>query len=72
MAGKLLDIKIRIERQENKILRLMQQLDEAKEEHHRLVEEQKKLDEHRIIAAFSKSRRSLEEVLNFLEGKADI
>jgi septal ring factor EnvC (AmiA/AmiB activator) len=72
MARKPLDIKARIERQENKILRLMKQLDEAKEGHRRLVEEKKKLDEELAIDAYLKSGKSLDKVLGFLNGKADI
>ena len=44
MARKALDINIRIERQEKKIMQLAQQLEEAKEQYDKLLQEKKKED----------------------------
>ncbi len=72
MGRKPLDIKIRVERQEKKIQRLAKEMEEAKDEYQKLLEEQKELDQKALFEAYRKSRRSLEEVLDFMEGKADI
>jgi hypothetical protein len=42
MSRKPLDIKIRVERQEKKILRLTKEIEEAKDEYQKLLEEQKR------------------------------
>ena len=72
MGRKPLDIKIRVERQEKKIQRLAKEIEEAKDEYQKLLEEQKELDQKALFEAYRKSRRSLEEVLDFMKGKADI
>ena len=72
MGRKPIDIKIRLERQEKKILRLTKEIEEAKDEYQKLIEEQKEEDKKALFEAFKKSRRSLEEVLDFLKGEADI
>ena len=72
MARRALDINIRIERQEKKIWQLSQQLEEAKEQYDKLLKEKKKEDAKKLVEAYSKSKRSLEEVLDFMKGKADI
>lgn len=72
MARKALDINIRIERQEKKILHLADQLEEAKDQYDKLIQEKKKEDEKKLLEAYRKSKRSLDEVLDFLRGKADI
>ena len=72
MARKALDINIRIERQEKKILQLADQLEEAKDQYDKLIQEKKKEDEKKLLEAYRKSKRSLDEVINFLKGKADI
>ena len=66
------DIDVKLERQEKKILKLRAQLDEAQDEYDKLMEEKKEADKKKILAAYSKSKRSLDEVIEFLKGKADI
>ena len=70
--ARTMDINIRIERQEKKILKLRAQLEEAQDIYDKLVEEKKKADMKKLFEAYSKSRRSLDEVIEFLKGKADI
>ena len=72
MARKALDIKIRMERQEKIIIQLTKQLEEAKEQYEALIEEQKEEDKKKLFEAYKKSRRSLDEVIDFMKGKADI
>ena len=72
MARKALDINIRIERQEKKIMQLAQQLEEAKDQYDKLLQEKKKEDGKKLMEAYGKSSRSLEEILEFMKGKADI
>lgn len=72
MARKPLDIKIRLERQEKKILELTQQLEEAKVLYDELLQEQKEEDKTKLFEAYQKSRRSLDEVIDFMKGKADL
>lgn len=72
MARKALDIKIRLERQEKKILQLTKQLEEAKDQYEVLLEEQKEEDKKKLFEAYKKSKRSLDEVIDFMKGKADI
>ena len=67
-----MDIDIRIERQENKILSLKHKLEEAQKEYDNLIEEKKEADKKKLFEAYSKSKRSLDEVVDFLKGKADI
>ena len=72
MARKPMDIKIRIERQEKKILRLTEELEEAKKEYEKLLEVQEEEDMKKIVEAYKKSKRSLDEVIDYMKGKADI
>ncbi len=70
--ARTMDINIRIERQEKKILKLRSQLEDAQDKYDKLIEEKKEADKKKLFEAYSKSRRSLEEVIDFLKGKADI
>lgn len=72
MARRQPDIKIRIERQETKILKLTKQLEEEKDRYEALLEEQKEEDKKKLFEAYSKSKRSLDEVIEFMKGRADI
>ena len=72
MARKALDIKIRMERQEKIIIQLTKQLEEAKEQYEALIEEQKEEDTKKLFEAYKKSKRSLDEVIDFMKGKADV
>lgn len=70
--ARTIDIDKQIEQQEKKILKLKKQLEDAKEQYQRLVEEKKEADKKKLFAAYQKSKRSLDEVIDFLKGKADI
>ncbi len=72
MARRKPDIKIRLERQEKKILRLRNELEEAQNEYEELLKEQKEEDKKKLFEAYEKSKRSLDEVIDFMKGKADI
>lgn len=67
-----MDIKIRIERQEKKILQLTEELEEAKKEYEKLLEVQEEEDMKKLVEAYKKSKRSLDEVIDYMKGKADI
>ena len=69
MARKALDIGIRLERQEKKILKLRQELEEAQDLYEKLLEEKAEADREKL---FEKSKRSLDEIVDFMKGKADI
>ena len=72
MARKALDIRIRIERQEKKILKLKQELEEAQDEYEKLLQEKAEADREKLFEAYKKSRRSLYEIIDFMKGKADL
>lgn len=72
MARKAPDIKIRIERQEKKIQRLSKELEEAKDEYEKLLEEQREEDKKKSFEAYRKSKRSLDEILDYMRGRAEI
>ncbi len=65
-------IDAKIEQQEQKILKLKAQLEDAQVEYDKLVEKKKEADMKKILDAYTKSKRSMEEVIDFLKGKADI
>ena len=70
--ARTIDIDKQIEQQEKKILKLKKQLDDAQEQYQKIVEEKKEADKKKLFAAYQKSKRSLDEVIDFLKGKADI
>lgn len=72
MAREKIDISIRLQRQKKKILELTDQLNAAKDEYEKLLIEQKEAEKEKLLEAYEKSRRSLDEVIDFLKGKADI
>ena len=72
MARKALDIRIRIERQKKKILKLKQELEEAQDEYEKLLQEKAEADKEKLFEAYKKSRRSLDEIVDFMKGKADL
>ena len=72
MARRQLDIKVKLERQEKKILKLSAELEAAKDEYEKLLQEQKEADKKKLLDAYQKSKRSLDEVLEFMKGKADL
>ena len=72
MARKALDSRIRIERQEKKILKLRQELEEAQDQYEKLLQEKAEADKEKLFEAYKKSRRSLDEIVDFMKGKADL
>lgn len=72
MARRKLDIKIRLERQEKKILKLRSELEKAQDEYEELLKEQKEEDKKKLFAAYERSKRDLDEIIDFMKGKADI
>ena len=72
MARKQMDIRKRMERQEKKILNLTDELEQAKEDYEKMRDELKEQEKAEIFETYQKSRRSYEEVIDFLKGKADI
>ena len=72
MARNALDIGIRLERQEKKILKLRQELEEAQDLYEKLLEEKAEADREKLFEAYKKSKRSLDEIVDFMKGKADI
>ena len=72
MARGKLDINVRLERQEKKILKLTAELEAAKDEYDDLLKEKKEADKKKLFEAYAKSKRSLEEVIDFMKGKADL
>ena len=72
MARKALDIGIRLERQEKKILKLRQELEEAQDLYEKLLEEKEEADREKLFEAYKKSKRSLDEIVDFMKGKADV
>ncbi len=67
-----LNIKTRLEKQEKKILQLTKELESAKDEYQKLIEEKDEEDRKELFDAFKKSKRSLDEVIEYMKGKADI
>ena len=57
MARKALDIGIRLERQEKKILKLRQELEEAQDLYEKLLEEKAEADREKLFEAYKKSKR---------------
>lgn len=72
MARRKLDVNVRLERQEKKILRIKAELEEEQKVYEELLKEKKEEDKKKLFEAYQKSRRSLEEVIDFMNGKADI
>ena len=72
MARKALDIGIRLERQEKKILKLRQEREEAQDLYEKLLEEKAEADKEKLFEAYKKSKRSLDEIVDFMKGRADL
>ena len=72
LERKPLDIKVRLERQEKKIIQIRKQLEEAQDKYDELLKEQREEDKKKLLAAYDKSKRNLDEVIDFMKGKADI
>ena len=67
-----LDVNIRLERQEKKILRIKEELEAEQKVYAELLKEKKEEDKKKLFEAYLKSKRSLEEVIDFMKGKADL
>ena len=65
MARGKADIKTRLKRQEEKILKMSEQLEKEKETYKQLQEEERREAVKKITEAFLKSKRSVDEVLDF-------
>ncbi|MBP5413885.1 MAG: ErpK protein [Lachnospiraceae bacterium] len=61
----------RIKKAEEAVIRTKEKYDAALEELNLLVKKKKEMESKELMKAFEKSDRSLEEVLEFLGGKAD-
>ena len=72
MARGKADIKTRLKRQEEKILKMSEQLEKEKETYKQLQEEERREAVKKITEAFLRSKRSVDEVLDFLKGKAEL
>ena len=72
MARGKIDIYIRIDRQEKKILKMKEDLEKAQDEYEELIREKEDKEKETLYAAFKKGKRSLKEVLDFIKGKADL
>ena len=72
MARQPMDVRKRMERQEKKIIELTDQLHLAQEEYESLKKELREQEKAELFEAYEKSRRSYEEIIDFLKGKADI
>ena len=72
MARKAPDIRIRIQRQEKKIIKLTEELEKAKDQYEELLQEQKEEDKQKLFEAYEKSSRSFDEIIDFIKGKADL
>ena len=72
MARGKADIKTRLKRQEEKILKMSEQLEKEKETYKQLQEEERREAVNKITEAFLRSKRSVDEVLDFLKGKAEL
>ena len=60
MANKKIDVKIRLERQEKKILKMREELEKAQDEYEELVKERDAQEKEDLYALFKKSRRSFD------------
>ena len=72
MARQPKDIRKRIERQEEKILQLTDELEQAKEEYEILQQELQEQEKKELLEAYDKSNRDFTEVIAFLRNKADV
>lgn len=72
MARGKADIKNRLKRQEEKIIKMSEQLEKEKETYKQLQEEERREAVKKITEAFLRSKRSVDEVLDFLKGKAEL
>lgn len=72
MAGRKLDVNVRLERKERKILKLKAEIEAEQTEYEKLLQEKKEEDKQKLFEAYQKSKRSLEEVIDFMKGKADL
>ena len=72
MARGQIDVNIRLDRQEKKILKMREDLEKAQEEYEELVREKEEKEKEVLYKAYKKGKRSLQEILDFIKGKADL
>jgi dsDNA-specific endonuclease/ATPase MutS2 len=72
MARGQIDVNIRLDRQEKKILKMREDLEKAQEEYEELVREKEEKEKEALYKAYKKGKRSLQEILDFIKGKADL
>ena len=72
MARGKIDVDIRIDRQEKKILKMKKDLEKAQDEYEDLIREREEKEKDTLYEAYKKGKRSLKEVLDFIKGKADL
>lgn len=72
MARGQMDVNIRIERQEKRILKIKGDLEKAQEEYEELVREKEEKEKEALYKTYKKGKRTLQEVLDFIKGKADL
>ena len=71
MAGRRNSLDEKIAKAEAKVIKLKESYDRALDELNRLVSKKKELEGKELMRAYEKSERSLEEVIEFLEGDRD-
>ncbi len=71
VKGKRLTIDDKIARAEKVVLRTKEKYDEALEELNLLIKKKRELESKELMRAYEKSSRSLEEVIDFLNGDDD-
>ena len=52
--------------------RTQQELEEAQDQYEKLLQEKAEADKEKLFEAYKKSRRSLDEIVDFMKGKADL
>lgn len=68
MAGRKVDIESKIDHQEEVLSKLKERYDEAAAELEELMAKREETQKKELMEAFSKSSRSYEDVLAFLQG----
>lgn len=69
MTRKRLTTEEKIERQQKKVLKAKERFDRENEKLHKLYQERDEERKKELLTAISKSRRSYQEILDFINGK---
>ena len=72
MARGTIDVNIRIDRQEKKILKMKKDLEKAQDEYEELIREREEKEKEALYEAYKKGKRSFQEVLDFIKGKVNL